>query len=318
VAAVLVHHLTQAPTPVMRWRPDCPPDLAAAVMRCLAKTPEERFATADDLLRALDAAPVGAPTRAVRRSSGARALAALAPIRRFRIVAVAGLGLVAALILLDVATHRVLFGPIAAIVAAFVVATEYGRLWMAGFTWRHVFTRQSPAIARVASPLPLDSAELGPHRGSIHQARNDRAAMLAMIQGLPSVERKRLGDVLPTVDALIARAADDARRLYALERQLEPGAEEIARRLADTRGEGPSPGREQRIAMLERRLQAVADIAARRERLAAELSARLGAVTRMRFVLERALDTGLADSIAAVVRAVEEARVRAQTTGAFD
>jgi tRNA A-37 threonylcarbamoyl transferase component Bud32 len=315
VAAVLVHHLTQAPTPLARLRPDCPADLAAAVMRCLAKTPEERFTTADDLLRALDVPAATGPTRAVRRSSGVRALAALVPVRRFRIVAGLGLGLVAALILLDVATHRVLLGPIAAIVAAFVVATEYGRLWMAGFTWRHVFTRQSQAIARVASPLPLDSAELGPHRGSIHQARSDRAAILAMIQRLPGVERKRLGDVLPAVDALVARAVDDARRLYTLERQLEPGPEEIARRLADTRGEAPSPGREQRIAMLERRLQAVADIGARRERLAAELSARLGAVTRMRFALENAKSTGLGDGLPAIAAALEEARVLALTTG---
>jgi hypothetical protein len=130
------------------------------------------------------------------------------------------------------------------------------------------------------------------------------------------VERKRLGDVLPTVDALIARAADDARRLYAFERQLEPGPDEIARRLADTRGEAPSPGREQRIGVLERRLQAMGGIAARRERLAAELTARLGAVSRVRFELDRAISAGLVDGLPAVAAAREEARALAQTTGA--
>lgn len=314
IAAVLVHHLTQAPAPLSARRPDCPADLAGVVMRCLAKTPEERFTTAENLLRALEVPSATGLTRTVRRSSGVRALAALAPIRRFRLVAGAGFGLVGALILLDLATHRALLGPIAAIVAAFVVAAEYGRLWMAGFTWRSIFSRMPPAVAQVASPQPLDSAELGPHRGSIHQARNDRAAMLAMIQGLPGVERKRLGDVLPAVDALIARATDDARRLFTLERQLEPGPEEIARRLADTRGEAPSPGREQRIAMLERRLQAMADIAARRERLAAELSARLGAVTRIRFALETVKSTGVTDGLSTMAGALEEARVLALTT----
>jgi len=315
VAAVLIQQITEEPPSVTRARPDCPPDLARAVMRCLAKTPEARWPSAEDLERAL-APDVEAPTRTVRRSSGMRGLVALAPLRRFRLLAgVCGGGLLV-LILVDLVTHRVLLGPIGALVAAFLVASEYGRLWTAGFTWRNVIARQTAALAAAASPQPLDSAELGPHRGSIQQARNDRGAMLTMVQGMPAVERKRLGDVLPTVDALIARAADDARRLYALERQLEPGPDEIARRLADTRSEVPSPGREQRIAVLERRLQAIADIAKRRGRLAAELTARLGAVSRVRFELDRAISAGLAEGLPAVAAAREEARALAQTTDA--
>ncbi|HJQ65324.1 MAG TPA: serine/threonine-protein kinase [Gemmatimonadales bacterium] len=315
VAAILVRHLTQAPPPLLTRRPDCPPDLAGAVMRCLAKTPEERFTAAEDLVRALDAAGGSAPTRAVRRASGVAALAALAPLRRFRIAVGAGLALIATLVLVDLLMHRVLLGPLSVIVVASVVAAEYGRLWMAGFTWRDVLARATPTVARVASPLPLDSAELGPHGGSIQQARNDRGAMLAVIQKLPTVERKQLGEVLPTVDALLARAADDARRLYSLERQLEPGAEEIARRLSDTRSEAPSPGRDQRIAVLERRLQAMGEMTERRGRLSAELSNRLAAVSRIRFELERTVSTGLGDwdSSAGVAAALEQARVLALT-----
>jgi tRNA A-37 threonylcarbamoyl transferase component Bud32 len=316
IAAVLIQQITEGPPSVTRARPDCPPDLAHAVMRCLAKTPEERWASAEELERALAAADVDAPTRAVRRSSGVRALAALGPLRRFRLLTGVCLGGILALVLVDLVTHRVLLGPPGALVAAFLVAAEYGRLWTAGFTWRDVLARQNPALAAVASPQPLDSAELGPHRGTIQQARNDRAAMLALVQGLPGVERKQLGDLLPAIDALVARAAADARRLYALERQLEPGPEEIARRLADTRGEAPSPGREQRIAVLERRLQAMGNIAARRERLAVELTARLGAVSRARFELDRAIATGLGHGLPAVVAAREEARALALTTGA--
>jgi hypothetical protein len=315
VAAVLIQQIMEDPPSVARACPDCPPALARVVMRCLAKTPEERWPSAEDLERALAAADVDGATRIVRRSSGVRSLVALAPLRRFRLLAGACGGVVLVLILVDLVTHRVLLGPIGVLVAAFLVAAEYGRLWTAGFTWRSVIARQTPALAAVASPQPLDSAELGPHRGSIQQARNDRAAMLAMIQGMPAVERKRLGDVLSTVDALVARAADDARRLYALERQLEPGPEEIARRLADTRGEVRSPGREQRIVMLERRLQAIGGIAERRERLVAELSARLGAVSRVRFELDRTISAGFADGLPAVAAAREEARALAQATG---
>jgi hypothetical protein len=58
------------------------------------------------------------------------------------------------------------------------------------------------------------------------------------------------------------------------------------------------------------------DIATRRERVAAELSARLGAVSRVRFELDRAISTGIADGLQAVAAAREEARALAQTAGA--
>ncbi len=47
--AMLVKHLSERPTPVDQRRPDCPPDLAAAVMRLLEKEPAQRFASADEL-----------------------------------------------------------------------------------------------------------------------------------------------------------------------------------------------------------------------------------------------------------------------------
>lgn len=45
--------MTQAPRPINVLRPDLPAELAAAVMRCLEKSPDARFATAADLSAAL-------------------------------------------------------------------------------------------------------------------------------------------------------------------------------------------------------------------------------------------------------------------------
>ncbi len=60
-AQQMAAHIAQAPAPVELKRKDCPPALAALVMRCLAKNPDERWQSADDIvnqLRALDTAPL--------------------------------------------------------------------------------------------------------------------------------------------------------------------------------------------------------------------------------------------------------------------
>src|SRR6267143_2606488 len=53
VAALLVKQLVAEAPSVLRKRPDCPTDLAVAVMRCLAKAPQDRWATAEALQDAL-------------------------------------------------------------------------------------------------------------------------------------------------------------------------------------------------------------------------------------------------------------------------
>ena len=53
---LLVAHMNETPRDVRELRPDCPAPLAALVMHCLAKNPAERPATADEVLRQLEAA----------------------------------------------------------------------------------------------------------------------------------------------------------------------------------------------------------------------------------------------------------------------
>jgi len=55
------------PTPIDQLRPDLPPTLASAIMRCLAKSPADRFASASDLLAAIEAATrIQPPVRSTR------------------------------------------------------------------------------------------------------------------------------------------------------------------------------------------------------------------------------------------------------------
>jgi tRNA A-37 threonylcarbamoyl transferase component Bud32/TolB-like protein len=56
-------HVTQAPAPIRLKRPECPPALAALIMRCLSKNPDERWQSADDVVTRLGAVETMAPQR---------------------------------------------------------------------------------------------------------------------------------------------------------------------------------------------------------------------------------------------------------------
>ncbi len=56
--AIMQGHLEKTPPPIRDARPDCPDHLAAAVLRMIGKTPDDRFATMGEALRALEARPL--------------------------------------------------------------------------------------------------------------------------------------------------------------------------------------------------------------------------------------------------------------------
>jgi tRNA A-37 threonylcarbamoyl transferase component Bud32/dienelactone hydrolase len=73
--AVMAAHIAEAPVPIRERRADLPEPLAAAVMRCLVKRRDERWQSADELLRSLEKLSTpggGIPSveRRLRRSPG--------------------------------------------------------------------------------------------------------------------------------------------------------------------------------------------------------------------------------------------------------
>ena len=88
--AMLVKHLSETPHPVESLRPDVPPALARAVMRALAKKPEDRWSDAAEFRAAiLDSALVGASTSAPPADDRPARAAAARARRTPRIVAAA-------------------------------------------------------------------------------------------------------------------------------------------------------------------------------------------------------------------------------------
>ncbi len=97
-AEVLTAHLAESPAPLEERRPELPPALAALVMRCLAKRPEERPADAAAVRDALDAvATPGALTPAAGTpGAGVTPGRPAPPARRRRALVAVAAGLVAA------------------------------------------------------------------------------------------------------------------------------------------------------------------------------------------------------------------------------
>ncbi|MFI5235147.1 MAG: protein kinase [Gemmatimonadales bacterium] len=99
---VLAAHVTQAPEPLTSRRAACPPALAAVVMRCLEKRPADRWQSAEEITRQLDAmvTPSGGmpPTSAVPAYTADRAPVPSAPApRRWQRAGYLMLGIVLAL-----------------------------------------------------------------------------------------------------------------------------------------------------------------------------------------------------------------------------
>ncbi len=73
VAALLLAHMHETPSPPRRHAPDVPEAVEAAILRALAKRPEDRFQTAGDFGRALGLGTAGAETIVVEDAAAPRA-----------------------------------------------------------------------------------------------------------------------------------------------------------------------------------------------------------------------------------------------------
>src|SRR6266566_3318742 len=106
--------------------------------------------------------------------------------------------------------------------AAFGLLPQYMKLWQSGYSWRDVLNRPAAPDAQQAlgrggfgggqRNLPPPKAdEFGHNVDKVRQVRNDREAILKIMERVPTSERKLLPDVVATVDGLLKRAEELAR-----------------------------------------------------------------------------------------------------------
>ncbi|MFI5208120.1 MAG: protein kinase [Gemmatimonadales bacterium] len=208
-----------------------------------------------------------------------------------------------------------------ALIAGFwgiAIARGYARLWSAGYSWRDVIHRK-PAhdaveAATVRGPAgllaaPVSAQEFGRHASGIEQARADRAAVIAMIDRMSKSERQMLPEIAPTVDQLLERAADLARSLAVLERDLEPGAlERIDSRVAALDVEPQTADSQRRLALLQQQKEKIVQLEQRRTRLGEQLESSLLAMQNIRFDLLRLRSSGVAEALGDLTQATQQAK----------
>jgi hypothetical protein len=150
----------------------------------------------------------------------------------------------------------------------------------------------------------------GPYGAAVREAVDDRRAVRDTVAALAPADRALLpmGDVGPTLDGLVARVGELARRLDQVDRDASPGSlEALDARLAAVRTEALTPERERTVQLLERQRDSLADLAARRAALADRLESARAALRNLRLDFLKLRDEGVG-AIAGVGSATQEAR----------
>jgi len=209
---------------------------------------------------------------------------------------------------------------VAGFMAAFGLVPRYIRLWHAGYSWRDVLYRPSApdaadvrlGLATGAKPAelpPATSGEFGRQTGAVQQARNDRKAILKILERVPKSEKKLLPDVVHTVDALLHRAEELARMLHTMSADVDQSA--LARldgKIAATKQEREGPERERQLGLLARQRQTLTDLVTRRQLIEDQIESCVLAMQNVRFDLLRLRSAGVAAVLDDLTQATQQAR----------
>ena len=358
VPGILMKQISEPARDVQDLRPECPEDLATTVMRCLEKNPDDRWPTADALRRALEARvsvphrrttgrapergppagresrrealvpaarPRGTVTRLAARSPGpgeAQEAGEAKMVRKFRSHLASYVSVNGGLLLLNVVSG--LDSPwflIPAIFWGIGLASDYGRLWTAGYSWRDVVHRPpardalpvpagTPGWRPALPPLPYSvSGEFGRLEPQIRQMRSDRSAIGKVIERLSPAERNMLPDVQPTVDALMGRAMDLGRTLAAMDTGVDGAAvRKLDDRILELQTQTGDAERDRRLELLRRQREALSELTKRRGQVEAQFESCLLAIQNLRFDLLRLRSAGLAAALGDVTTATQQVK----------
>ena len=200
---------------------------------------------------------------------------------------------------------------------AFGLLPQYMKLWQTGYSWRDVLHRPAApdgaearlGLSKRAANLPASAEEFGHQLEVVRQARNDREAIMKIMDRVPASERKLLPDVVVTVDALLKRAEDLARMLHSMSADVDENAlTRLEDRIESVKRHEEGTERERQLSLLERQHQALSDLLTRRRRVEEQIESCVMAMQNVRFDLLRLRSAGVAAVLSDLTNATQQAR----------
>lgn len=151
---------------------------------------------------------------------------------------------------------------------------------------------------------------VGRHGRAITDAIEARRTITEVLEKLPKSEKQLLPDIGPTVTGLVERIISLVGGLHQLDEDASPEA--IARldqRLADARAlPDGAPDKERRVTLLDRQRQTLADLAGRRESVAAQLDNASLVLDTMKYDLLKLRSSGLQSQMSDATFQTQDAR----------
>ena len=208
------------------------------------------------------------------------------------------------------------------------VARQWGALWADGVSAREIFGRK-PANEReddrLSSGTPTDeggmalSPELlaGPHGVAVRRAIEHRISIATIIAALPAEDRALLPEIMPTVDALVARAGSLAAVLHRLDTDCSPGLlVSLDDRIAKVQQEGDTaPDHDRRLALLQRQRATIVELLERRETVARQAESVTMTLENLKLDLLKLRSSGVRAALNDVSSATQEARALSRDLG---
>jgi serine/threonine protein kinase len=208
------------------------------------------------------------------------------------------------------------------------VARQWGSLWADGLSPREIFGGKPVKAAdasRLSSGDPVDESGVplspeildGPHGPGVRRAIQHRLDIIRAIEALPAEDRALLPEILPTVDALVARAASLATVLHRLDADCSPDLlARIDARIAEVEAESADAvDHERRLTLLLRQRATVQDLLERRAKMAAQAESVGMTLETLKLDLIKLRSSGVRAALDDLSSATQEARALSRELG---
>jgi serine/threonine protein kinase len=173
----------------------------------------------------------------------------------------------------------------------------------------------SPTQKQLEKMAPREVLE-GPLGAAVRNAAEDRAAILAIISGLPKADRRLLPEVEPAVNALVERIGHLARMVHRLDEQMgSTSTDELDRKIAQMEREGLSLEGERRLSLLRRQRTSIVDLVENRATLSSQLDNAVLMLGNLRLDMVKLRTSGLQANLSDVSSATQEVRALSRELG---